>query len=91
MPKGKRNVAADGGVDFSATLFAGADAGGSSGDRSVAQPLAALAGVIAVTVLELKEESRHAQRAKRGGERLVAGGSQFGRIEHFSFHRWILV
>ena len=69
-------------------LFPGADAGG---DRLVAQMFVAFAGVVAVTVLKLEKEARHAQRAKGGSERLVSGGSQFGGIEHFSFHRWILV
>ena len=74
-----------------ARLFPGADAGGDGGDGLVAQMFATFAGVVAVTVLELQEETSHAQRAKRGGERLVAGGSEFGGIEHVSLHRWILV
>lgn len=74
-----------------ARLFPGADAGGDAGNGFVAQMPAAFTGVIAVAMLELQEEARHAQRAKRGGERLVAGGAQFGGIKHFSFHHWILV
>jgi hypothetical protein len=80
------------GIEKSGTrLFPGADSRGDGGDRLVAQMFVAFAGVVAVTALELKKESSHAQRAKRGGERLVTGGAQFGWIEHFNFHRWILV
>ena len=53
----------------------------------VTQPFTAFASVVAVALLELTEEARHAQRAKRGGERLVSGGAQFSGIERFSLYR----
>jgi len=74
-----------------ARLFPSADTGGDSSDRFVAQKFSAFAGVVAVPVLELQKKASHAQRAKRGSERLVTGGSQFGRIERISFHALLLV
>jgi hypothetical protein len=64
-----------------------ADALGGGLDGGVGSPLLAFAGVVAVAVFKLEKKSGHAQRTKRGGERLVTGGSQFSRIEEFSFHR----
>ena len=56
-------------------------------DGVVGSPLLAFAGVVAVAMFKLEKKSGHAQRAKRTGERLVTGGSQFGGIEEFSFHQ----
>jgi hypothetical protein len=46
----------------------------------IAQPFFAVARVVAIALLELTQESGHAQRAKRIGQRLAAGGSQFSGI-----------
>ena len=62
------------------------DAFGDGLDGLVRLALLAFAGVVGVAVFKLEKKSGHAQRAKRGGKRLVAGGSQFGGIEEFSFH-----
>jgi hypothetical protein len=63
------------------------DAFGDGLDGFVRLPLLAFAGVVAMSVLKLEKKSGHAQRAKRSGKRLVAGSSQFGGIEEFSFHQ----
>jgi len=79
------------GEESASAFLPGTDASGHGLNGFVAQPFAAFAGVVAVTVLKLEEESSHAERAKRGSERLVTGGSQFSRIERISFHRSPLV
>lgn len=72
-------------------LFPGTDTGGDGLDGFVLEFLPAFAGVVTLTLFELEEEAGHTQWAKRGGERLVTGGSQFSGIEEFSFHRSLLV
>ena len=52
----------------------------------VAGQFFAVARIVAIALLELTQKSGHAQRAKRIGQGLAAGGSQFSGIEHISFH-----
>ena len=68
-----------------------ADALGNGLDRFVSKPFFPVARVVAIALLELAQESCHAERSKRIGQRLAAGGSQFDGIERVSFHPLSLV
>jgi hypothetical protein len=68
-----------------------ADAARDALNRLIAKPTFAVARVIAAARLELAQKSRHAGRAKRLGQRLAAGGSQYSGIERVSFHQLSLV
>jgi hypothetical protein len=68
-----------------------ADAAGDGLKGLIAQPFFAVARVVAIALLVLTQESRHAQRAKRIGQRLATGGSQFNGIEPVRFHPLFLV
>ena len=52
----------------------------------IAEQFFSVARVVAIALLELAQESGHAQRAKRIGQGLAAGGPQFSGIERISFH-----
>ena len=68
-----------------------ADALGNGLNGFVREPFLPVACIIAVALLELAQESCHAERSKRIGQRLAAGGSQFDGIERVSFHPLSLV
>ena len=75
------------GVFCSRAVFLPATDALSSGlNGLVGEPFFTVARVVAAALLELAQESGHAQRAKRASKRLVASRSQFSGVEHFSFH-----
>jgi hypothetical protein len=63
-----------------------ANASGDGLNGLIAEQLFTIASVVAIALLKLTQESRHAERTKRIGQRLATGGSQFSGIERVSFH-----
>ena len=52
----------------------------------VAEQFFSVARVVAIALLELTQESGHAERPKRISQCLATGGSQFSGIKRVSFH-----